>query len=101
MTRKGPSVCSTDLLFHATDKVSPLLSFPNRSIYLLLTMPAPFEKEMKRLHKLLAEEETDEDSEFENEDIGPEDVSELNFLDYERFSEHDTESGEDGDSRNE
>ncbi|GBN36625.1 hypothetical protein AVEN_136409-1 [Araneus ventricosus] len=63
-----PSVCSTDQLFHAADDVSWLLSFPNRSIYLLLTMPASYGKEMERLRKLLAEVETDEDSDFDNED---------------------------------
>ncbi|GBL90794.1 hypothetical protein AVEN_215535-1 [Araneus ventricosus] len=58
-------------------------------------MPTPFEKEMERLHKLLAEVETDEDSDFDNEDNGAEDI------DHENFSEHDTESEREGDSGNE
>ncbi|GBO05194.1 hypothetical protein AVEN_46033-1 [Araneus ventricosus] len=41
-------------------------------------MPTPYEKEMKRLRKLLAE--TDEDPDFENEDSGPENVLEEIFL---------------------
>ncbi|GBN02826.1 hypothetical protein AVEN_216786-1 [Araneus ventricosus] len=86
-----PSVCSTDELFHAADNVSSLLSIPNRSIYLLLTMPTSYEKEMECLRKLLAEVETDEDSNFDNEDNGPEDILEENFSDHESFSEHDTE----------
>ncbi|GBN55715.1 hypothetical protein AVEN_13218-1, partial [Araneus ventricosus] len=85
-------------LFHAADIISTLLSFPNRSIYLLKKMPTPFQKEMERLHKLLAEIETDEDSDFDNEDNEPEDILEENFSDHESFSEHDTES--DGDSGN-
>ncbi|GBM81525.1 hypothetical protein AVEN_227778-1 [Araneus ventricosus] len=71
-------------LFHAAYNVSSLLFFPNRIIYPLLTMPTPFEKEMERLYKLLAEVETDEDSE--------------NFSDHENFSEYDAESEEDGNS---
>ncbi|GBN84491.1 hypothetical protein AVEN_137868-1 [Araneus ventricosus] len=58
-------------LFRAADNVSWLLSFLNRSIYLLLTMPTSYEKEMERLWKLLAEIETDEDQDF-----GPEVVLE-------------------------
>ncbi|GBN16470.1 hypothetical protein AVEN_233142-1 [Araneus ventricosus] len=53
---------------------------------------------MERLRKLLAEDETNDDSDFDN---GPEDVSEENFSDHESFSEHDTESEEDGDFGNE
>ncbi|GBN37108.1 hypothetical protein AVEN_84896-1 [Araneus ventricosus] len=73
------SVCSTDQLFHLACNVSSLLSFSNRIIYLLLTMPTPFEKEMQRLHKLLAEVETDKDSDFGNEDNGPGDILEEKF----------------------
>ncbi|GBN14372.1 hypothetical protein AVEN_275147-1 [Araneus ventricosus] len=55
---------------------------PNHSIncciYLLLTMPTPYE-EMKCLRKLLAEVETDEMPDFDSEDNGPEDVIEVNF----------------------
>ncbi|GBM89918.1 hypothetical protein AVEN_73905-1, partial [Araneus ventricosus] len=91
-------------LFHAADDVSSLLFFPNRStdcgIYLLLTMPTPYE-EMECLRRLLAEVETDEDSDFGNEDNGPEDDLEENFSDRESFSEHDTEPEEDEDSLNE
>ncbi|GBL72113.1 hypothetical protein AVEN_163408-1 [Araneus ventricosus] len=85
-----PSVCSTSQLFHAADNVSSLLSFPNRSIYFLLTTPISYEKEMERLRKLLAGVKTDEDSDFENEDNGPEDNLEDNFSNHENFSEHDT-----------
>ncbi|GBM52255.1 hypothetical protein AVEN_39769-1 [Araneus ventricosus] len=46
-----------DRLLHEADTVSSLLSFPNRNIYLLLTMPTPYEKEIERLRKLLAEDE--------------------------------------------
>ncbi|GBN42193.1 hypothetical protein AVEN_65119-1, partial [Araneus ventricosus] len=42
-------------------------------------MPTPYEKEMERLRKLLAEVETDEDPDFEEEDNGYEDVSEEIF----------------------
>ncbi|GBM07533.1 hypothetical protein AVEN_100729-1 [Araneus ventricosus] len=62
-------------------------------------MPTSYEKEMERLRKLLAENETDDDSDFDNEDIGPEDISEENFSDHENFSEHDTESEEDEASK--
>ncbi|GBL91948.1 hypothetical protein AVEN_102526-1 [Araneus ventricosus] len=58
---------------------SSLLSFPNRIIYLLLTMATPFENEMEYAHKILAEVETDEDSDFDNEDNGPEDILEEIF----------------------
>ncbi|GBM51099.1 hypothetical protein AVEN_216870-1 [Araneus ventricosus] len=64
-------------------------------------MPASYEKEMERLRKLLAEVETDEDPNFDNEDNGPEDVLKEIFSDHESFSEHDTESESDGDSGNE
>ncbi|GBN04652.1 hypothetical protein AVEN_191585-1 [Araneus ventricosus] len=64
-------------------------------------MPTPYEKEMECFRKLLAEVETDEDPDFDNEENGPEDVSEENFLDHESFSEQDTESEEDGYSENE
>ncbi|GBM06492.1 hypothetical protein AVEN_58329-1 [Araneus ventricosus] len=56
---------------------------------------------MERLRELLAEVETAEDPDFDNEDNGPEDVSEENFSDHESFCEHDTESKEDGNSGNE
>ncbi|GBM93654.1 hypothetical protein AVEN_210278-1 [Araneus ventricosus] len=59
--------------------------------YYLLTMPTSYEKEMERLRKLLAEIETDEDSDFDNEDNGHEDILEENFSDHESFSEHDRE----------
>ncbi|GBN60616.1 hypothetical protein AVEN_66711-1, partial [Araneus ventricosus] len=67
-------------------------------IYLLLTMSTPYEKEIELLRKLLAEVETDEDSNFGNE---PEGVLEENFSDNELSSEHDTKSEKDGDSGNE
>ncbi|GBN41395.1 hypothetical protein AVEN_151435-1 [Araneus ventricosus] len=73
-----PSIRSTYQLFHATYNVRSLLSFRNIIIYLLLTMPTPFEKEMKCLYEL-AEIETDEDSDFGNEDNGSEDILEENF----------------------
>ncbi|GBN72904.1 hypothetical protein AVEN_57803-1 [Araneus ventricosus] len=50
---------------------------------------------MGRLRKLLAEVETGEESNFDNEDNGPEDVLEEILLDHESFSEHDSESEED------
>ncbi|GBN33979.1 hypothetical protein AVEN_208296-1 [Araneus ventricosus] len=84
--------------FEGADNVSSLLSCPNRSIYLLLTMPTPYEKEMERLRKFLSEVETEEDPAFDNE---PEDVLEEIFSDHESFCEHDTESEEDRDSGNE
>ncbi|GBL76626.1 hypothetical protein AVEN_221140-1, partial [Araneus ventricosus] len=40
----------------------------------------------ERLRKFLAEVETDEDSDFDNEDNGPGDVSEENISDHENFS---------------
>ncbi|GBM35097.1 hypothetical protein AVEN_157767-1 [Araneus ventricosus] len=46
---------------------------------------------MERLRKLLAEVETDEDLDFDNE----------YFSDHESFCEHDTKSEKDGDSGNE
>ncbi|GBM62211.1 hypothetical protein AVEN_267879-1 [Araneus ventricosus] len=64
-------------------------------------MPTPYEKEMKRLRKFLAEVETDEDIDFDNEDNGPEDVLEDIFSDHESFCEHDTESEDNGCSGNE
>ncbi|GBN63976.1 hypothetical protein AVEN_261968-1 [Araneus ventricosus] len=54
---------------------------------------------MIKLHqkkKLLAEVETDKDPDFDNGVNEPEDVLEKNFSDHEGFSEHDTESEEDG-----
>ncbi|GBL82119.1 hypothetical protein AVEN_162538-1, partial [Araneus ventricosus] len=42
-------------------------------------MPPPYEKEMERLRKFLAEVETDEDPDFDNEDNGPEDALEEIF----------------------
>ncbi|GBM51090.1 hypothetical protein AVEN_175299-1, partial [Araneus ventricosus] len=56
---------------------------------------------MKSLRKLLAEAETDDDSDFDNQDKGSEDIFGENFSDHESFSEHDTESEEDGDSGSE
>ncbi|GBN89035.1 hypothetical protein AVEN_112374-1 [Araneus ventricosus] len=56
---------------------------------------------MERLRKLVAEVETDEDPDFDNEDNGPEDVLEETFSDHESFCEPDTELEEDGDSGNE
>ncbi|GBM00553.1 hypothetical protein AVEN_272082-1 [Araneus ventricosus] len=56
---------------------------------------------MKRLRKLLAEVETYEDPDFDNEDNGREDVLEEIFSDHESFIDHDKKSEEDGDSGNE
>ncbi|GBM55450.1 hypothetical protein AVEN_187556-1 [Araneus ventricosus] len=56
---------------------------------------------MERFRKLLAEVETDKDPDFENGDNGPEDDLAEIFSDYESFYEHDKESEDDGDSRNE
>ncbi|GBN60745.1 hypothetical protein AVEN_37925-1 [Araneus ventricosus] len=64
-------------------------------------MSTAYEKEMERLRKLLAEVQTNEYSDHENEDNLPEDVWEENFSDHECFSEHDTESEVAGDSGNE
>ncbi|GBM85867.1 hypothetical protein AVEN_217235-1 [Araneus ventricosus] len=61
------------------------------SIYLLLTMPTTYEKEMERLRKLLAEVEIDEDPDFGNVDNGSEDVLKEIFSDHQSFCEHDTE----------
>ncbi|GBN87606.1 hypothetical protein AVEN_79573-1 [Araneus ventricosus] len=52
---------------------------------------------MERIRKLLDEVETDEDSDFDNEDNGPQDVLEEISSDHESFCERDTDS-EDGDS---
>ncbi|GBM52096.1 hypothetical protein AVEN_131113-1 [Araneus ventricosus] len=64
-------------------------------------MSTPSEKEIELLRKLLLEVETDEDSNFDSEDNGPEDVLEENFSDHENFRQDDTESLKDGDSGNE
>ncbi|GBM50597.1 hypothetical protein AVEN_70235-1 [Araneus ventricosus] len=64
-------------------------------------MPTPYEKEMECLRKLLAEVETDEDPDFDNGNNGPENVLENIFSHHKSFCEHDTESEEDEDSRNE
>ncbi|GBM91231.1 hypothetical protein AVEN_274048-1 [Araneus ventricosus] len=56
---------------------------------------------MERLRKLLAEVETDEDPDFDNEGNGPEDGLEENFSDQKSFGEHDTESEVGGHSGNE
>ncbi|GBM71915.1 hypothetical protein AVEN_28692-1 [Araneus ventricosus] len=56
---------------------------------------------MECFRKLLAEVETDEVSDIDNEDNGSEDDLEDNFSDHESFSEHDKEVKEDGDSLNE
>ncbi|GBM32640.1 hypothetical protein AVEN_89639-1 [Araneus ventricosus] len=61
----------------------------------------PYEKEMERLRKFLAEVETDEDPDLDNEDNGHEDVLKVIFSHIERFCEHDTESEEDEDCGNE
>ncbi|GBN18435.1 hypothetical protein AVEN_236858-1 [Araneus ventricosus] len=74
---------------------------PSRESIQELTMPTFYEKEMQRLRKLLAEAERDEDSDFDNEDNGHENILEENFSGHERFSEHDPESEEDGYSGNE
>ncbi|GBM73504.1 hypothetical protein AVEN_74766-1 [Araneus ventricosus] len=55
---------------------------------------------MERLCELLADVETDEDPDFENEDNGPEDVFEEIFSAHESFCKHDMESEEHGDSGN-
>ncbi|GBM76589.1 hypothetical protein AVEN_228944-1 [Araneus ventricosus] len=64
-------------------------------------MPTPYEKQKERLRKFLAEAETDEDPDIDNEDTGPEVVLEEIFTYQEIFFEHGTESGGDGDSGNE
>ncbi|GBO35731.1 hypothetical protein AVEN_148168-1 [Araneus ventricosus] len=46
--------------------------------------------DLERLRELLAEVESDEDTDFDNEDNGPGDVLEENLSDHENFSEHDT-----------
>ncbi|GBN34431.1 hypothetical protein AVEN_74894-1 [Araneus ventricosus] len=56
---------------------------------------------MELLRKLLAEIETGEDSDFENEDNGPENNLKEKFSVHEIFSVYDTESEENGDSGNE
>ncbi|GBM69749.1 hypothetical protein AVEN_75391-1 [Araneus ventricosus] len=53
---------------------------------------------MERSRKRFAEIETDEDPDFGNEDNGPKDVLEDILSDHESFSEHDTQSEENGDS---
>ncbi|GBM77027.1 hypothetical protein AVEN_67133-1 [Araneus ventricosus] len=52
----------------------------------------PYKREIDLLRKLLAEVETDDDSDFDDEDIESEDVSEEIFSDHESFSEHQKES---------
>ncbi|GBN04665.1 hypothetical protein AVEN_221094-1, partial [Araneus ventricosus] len=66
-------------------------------IYLFLTMPTLYEKEMESLRKLLAEVQTDEDRDFDNEGNRHDNVLEENFSDHGSFREHDTKSEEDGD----
>ncbi|GBM25647.1 hypothetical protein AVEN_82763-1 [Araneus ventricosus] len=66
-----------------------------------MTISTSYEKEMERLRKLFAEVETDDDSDFDNEDNGSEDILAENFSNHESFREYDTESEEDGDSGNE
>ncbi|GBM96184.1 hypothetical protein AVEN_239419-1 [Araneus ventricosus] len=56
---------------------------------------------MERLRKFLVRVETDEDSDFDTQDNGPEVNLEDNFSNHESFSEHDKESEEDEDSGNE
>ncbi|GBN70424.1 hypothetical protein AVEN_227427-1 [Araneus ventricosus] len=56
---------------------------------------------MKRLRKLLAQVETNEDPNFDNEDNGSEDLLEVIFSDHESFCKQDTESEEDGDFESE
>ncbi|GBN34557.1 hypothetical protein AVEN_185258-1 [Araneus ventricosus] len=56
---------------------------------------------MQLLRRLIAEVESDGDSDFDNEDNGPEGDLEGNFSVHENFSEHDTESEEDGEEENE
>ncbi|GBN10731.1 hypothetical protein AVEN_208154-1 [Araneus ventricosus] len=56
---------------------------------------------MERFRKLFAEVETDEHADFDTEDNGREDVFEEIFSNHECFCEHDKDSEEDGDSRNE
>ncbi|GBN05062.1 hypothetical protein AVEN_117933-1 [Araneus ventricosus] len=51
---------------------------------------------MERFRKLLAEVETNEDRDFDNEDSVPEDFLEDIFSDHENFCEHDTGSEADG-----
>ncbi|GBN01296.1 hypothetical protein AVEN_201317-1 [Araneus ventricosus] len=63
-------------------------------------MPTPYEKEMQRLRKFLAEVENDEGIDFDNEDNGPENILQEIFSDHENFWKNDTESEEDGDSGN-
>ncbi|GBO17210.1 hypothetical protein AVEN_23-1 [Araneus ventricosus] len=55
---------------------------------------------MERLRKFLAEIETDEDPDFDNEHNIPEDILEEIFTYHESFCENDTESEGDGDSGN-
>ncbi|GBM01131.1 hypothetical protein AVEN_27231-1 [Araneus ventricosus] len=55
-------------------------------------------KKWRVLCILLAEVETDEDSDFHKEDNGPEYILEEHFSDHKSFSEHDADSQEDGDS---
>ncbi|GBO27453.1 hypothetical protein AVEN_17625-1, partial [Araneus ventricosus] len=69
-------------LFHVADTISSLFSLPNSNVYLFLTTPTAYEKEMERLRKLLAEVETYEDPDFDNEDNGPDDVLEEIFSDH-------------------
>ncbi|GBN26170.1 hypothetical protein AVEN_33962-1 [Araneus ventricosus] len=56
-----------------------LRSVRPRGLTTVQAIPTPYGKGILRLHKLLAEVETDEDPEFDNEDNGPEDVLEVNF----------------------
>ncbi|GBN58148.1 hypothetical protein AVEN_90578-1 [Araneus ventricosus] len=66
-----------------TSCFTQLVSFQKRSIFLLLTMPTPCEKEIERLLKLLAEFETLQASDLDFEHNGPEDVLEDNISDHE------------------
>ncbi|GBM91973.1 hypothetical protein AVEN_160040-1 [Araneus ventricosus] len=62
-------------------------------------MLTPYEKEIEHLHNIFAGVET-QDSVLDFEHNGAENVLEENFSDHETFNEHNTESEEDGDSRN-
>ncbi|GBM32016.1 hypothetical protein AVEN_161810-1 [Araneus ventricosus] len=97
-----------------TPRVSPFVLYTSYFTWLILSVCFfPFRIEVltccsqcrlhtkkERLRKPLAEVETDEDSDFDNEDNRPEDVLEENFSDFESFSEHDTELEGGGDSGN-
>ncbi|GIY13787.1 hypothetical protein CEXT_733421 [Caerostris extrusa] len=67
----------------------PLMDSALVLVCLLLTMSNLYEKEMESSRRLLAEVETDEDSDINNEGHGLDCIFEDNFSDYKSFAKYD------------